>query len=70
MKLVQLPPVWPKLLVQQLEAAESQPPASDGRRVCWFEAAAVAGTAVEPLGVEAELAEVERTGVAVVAAAV
>ena len=67
MKLVQLPPVWPKLLVQQLEAAESQPPASDGRRVCWFEAAsaAVAGTAVAPPGAEAELAEVERTGVAV-----
>ena len=59
--------MWPKLLVQQLVAEESQPPASDGRRVCWFEAA-VAGTAVEQLGVEAELAEVERTGVAVAAA--
>ena len=57
----------PKLLVQQLVAEESQPLASDGRRVCWFEAA-VAGTAVEQLGVEAELAEVERTGVAVAAA--
>ena len=53
--------------MQQLVAEESQPPASDGRRVCWFEAA-VAGTAVEQLGVEAELAEVERTGVAVAAA--
>ena len=54
--------------MQQLVAEESQPLASDGRRVCWFEAAvaaAVAGTAVEPLGVEAELAEVERIGVAV-----
>ena len=59
--------MWPKLLVQQLVAEELQPLASDGRRVCWFEAA-VAGTAVEQLGVEAELAEVERTGVAVAAA--